>query len=85
VVPRFTFTPLVDAGWRDNLFVYPEFSMAQGWAAGKTSATARVTFWAVANETPWPIAESVVTVVRTRLIDGARKPVDDALMAKAGR
>ncbi len=85
VVPRFTFTPLVDAGLRDNLFVYPEFSMAQGWAAGKTSATARVTFWAVANETPWPIAESVVTVVRTRLIEGARRPVDEALMAKAGR
>ena len=85
VVPRFTFTPLVDAGRRDNLFVYPEFVMAQPWAQGKTSTTARVTFWAVANQRPWPIAESIVTVVRTRLIDGERRPVDEALAAKSGR
>lgn len=85
VVPRFTFTPLVDAALRDNLFVYPEFTMAQPWAAGKTSARAQVTFWAMANQTPWPIAESVVTVVRTRLIDGARRPVDEELMAKSSR
>jgi hypothetical protein len=77
VVPRFTFTPLVDATLRDNLFVYPEFSMAQRWAKGRTSATARVTFWAVANAAPWPIAESVVTVVRTSLVEGVRRPVDE--------
>lgn len=77
VVPRFSFTPLVDAVVRDNLFVYPHFSMAKRWAKGKTSSTARVTFWAVANAEPWPIAESVVTVVRTSIVDGARRPVDE--------
>ncbi len=77
VVPRFTFTPLVDAAARDNLFIYPHFSMTKRWAKGKTSATARVTFWAVANAMPWPIAESVVTVVRTSVVDGARRPVDE--------
>lgn len=77
IVPRFTFTPLVDATLRHNLFVYPEFAMAQRWAKGRTSATARVTFWAVANAAPWPIAESVVTVVRTSLVDGVRRPVDE--------
>lgn len=77
IVPRFTFTPLVDATLRHNLFVYPEFVMAQRWAKGRTSATARVTFWAVANAAPWPIAESVVTVVRTSLVDGVRRPVDE--------
>ncbi len=76
IVPRFTFTPLVDAMARDNLFVYPEFAMDRPWAKGKTSAIARVTFWAVANAAPWPIAESVVTVVRTSIVDGARRPVD---------
>jgi hypothetical protein len=77
VVPSFSFTPLADAAAQDNLFVYPEFRMEQPWASGKTSAAARVTFWAVANEEPWPIAESTVTVVRTRIIDGRRRPVDE--------
>ncbi len=85
IVPRFTFTPLGDAAARDNLFVYPEFAMAQRWAKGKSSATARVTFWAVANASPWPLAESVVTVVRTRLVDGVRRPVDEELVAKSSR
>jgi len=76
IVPRFTFTPLVDATLRPNLFIYPEFAIEQPWAKGRTSATARITFWAVANEVPWPIAESVVTVVRTTIVDGARRPVD---------
>jgi len=87
IVPRFTFTPLVDASLRDNLFVYPEFAMAQRWAKGRTSATARVTFWAVANAAPWPIAESVVTVVRTSLVDGVRRPVDEngAVVSKGAK
>ena len=66
-------TPLA----QDNLFIYPEFAAGQPWQPGKTSSTARVTFWAVAHEAPWPIAESVVTVVRTSLVDGARRPVDE--------
>jgi hypothetical protein len=77
VVPRFSFTPLAAAAAQDNLFVYPQFEVEQPWAPGKTSAAARVTYWAVANEAPWPIAESVVTVVRTSLINGVRRPVDD--------
>jgi hypothetical protein len=77
IVPRFTFTPLGDAIAQENLFIYPEFATAQPWAPGKTSSTARVTFWAVAHEAPWPIAESVVTVVRTSLVDGVRRPVDE--------
>jgi len=51
--------------------------MAKPWTRGKTSSTARVTFWAVANAEPWPIAESVVTVVRTSVVDGVRRPVDE--------
>lgn len=87
VVPRFSFTPLADAKAEDNLFVYPDFSMDQPWATGKTSARARVTFWAVANDVPWPMAESLVTVVRTSLVDGVRRPVDEQGKAgsKAGR
>ncbi|MCC7031492.1 MAG: hypothetical protein IT179_01500 [Acidobacteria bacterium] len=77
IVPRFTFTPLADAAAEDNLFIYPEFGLPQPWAKGRTSAVARVTFWAVANEAPWPIAESQVTVVRTSLVDGVRRPVDE--------
>ena len=77
VVPQFTFTPLGDALAQDNLFVYPEFGVVQPWQPGKTSSTARVTFWAVAHEAPWPIAESAVTVVRTSLVDGVRRPVDE--------
>lgn len=77
IVPRFTLTPLGDALAQDNLFIYPEFAVGQPWQPGKTSSTARVTFWAVAHEAPWPIAESVVTVVRTSLVDGARRPVDE--------
>jgi len=77
IVPRFTFTPLGDAVAQDNLFIYPEFHLARGWSPGKTSAAARVTFWAVAHEAPWPIAESLVTVVRTSMVDGVRRPVDD--------
>ena len=77
IVPRFTFTPLGDAVAQDNLFIYPEFQLARAWSPGKTSAAARVTFWAVAHEAPWPIAESLVTVVRTSLVDGVRRPVDD--------
>jgi hypothetical protein len=77
IVPRFTFTPLAEAAAEDNLFIYPEFALAQPWVRGKTSAAASVTFWAVANEAPWPIAESVVTVVRTSLVDGVRRPVDE--------
>jgi hypothetical protein len=54
---------------------------------GRTSATARVTFWAVANAAPWPIAESVVTVVRTSVVDGARRPVDENgdVVSKGGK
>lgn len=87
IVPRFTFTPLADAAARANLFVYPEFAIETPWVKGRTSAVARVTFWAVANEVPWPIAESVVTVVRTTIVDGARRPVDEKLQvpAKPGR
>jgi len=77
VVPRFTFTPLGDAVAQDNLFIYPEFGVGQPWLSGKTSTTARVTFWAMAHETPWPIAESLVTVVRTSLVGGVRRPVDE--------
>jgi hypothetical protein len=36
-----------------------------------------VTIWAVANEAPWPVAEVLVTVVRTSLVDGVRRPVDE--------
>lgn len=85
VVPRFSFTPLGMAAAQDNLFIYPEFTLQQPWAKGKTSATARVVYWAVANEAPWPIAESVVTVVRTSLVDGVRRPVDENGVAKASR
>ncbi len=77
VVPRFTFTPLAAAAAQDNLFVYPQFEVEQPWARGRTSATARVTYWAAANHAPWPIAESVVTVVRTSLVNGVRRPIDD--------
>ena len=77
IVPRFSFVPLADAVAEDNLFIYPEFSLEQPWAAGKSSAAARVTYWAVANELPRPIAESVVTVVRTSVVDGVRRPVDE--------
>lgn len=77
IVPRFTFTPLGHAQAQDNLFIYPGFAVEQPWQPGKTSSTARVTFWAVAHEEPWPIAESVVTVVRTSLVGGARRPVDE--------
>lgn len=77
IVPRFSFVPLADAVAENNLFIYPEFAMAQPWAPGKTSAAARVTYWAVANDLPRPIAESVVTVVRTSVVDGARRPVDE--------
>jgi hypothetical protein len=77
VVPRFTFTPLGDAIAQDNLFIYPEFGVGQPWLPGKTSTTARVTFWAVAHEAPWPISESLVTVVRTSLVGGVRRPVDE--------
>ena len=77
IVPRFTFTPLGDAAAEDNLFIYPDFALAQPWTKGKTSATGRVTIWAVANEAPWPVAECLVTVVRTSLVDGVRRPVDE--------
>jgi hypothetical protein len=77
IVPRFTFTPLADAKLCDNLFIYPHFAVEQGWAKGHTSAAARVTFWAAANAAPWPIAESVVTVVRTSVVGDVRRPVDE--------
>jgi len=77
VVPGFTFTPLADAAAQANLFVYPEFSLEQAWVAGRTSSSARVIIWAVAHEDPWPLASSVVTVVRTSLVAGARRPVDE--------
>jgi hypothetical protein len=77
IVPRFTFTPLGDAAAQDNLFIYPEFVLEKPWAPGKTSATAHVTYWAVAHEAPWPLAESSVTVVRTSVIDGVRRPVNE--------
>ena len=82
IVPRFTFTPLAAAAAQNNLFVYPQFELDKTWARGRTSATARVTYWAVANDAPWPLAESVVTVVRTSLVDGVRRPVDE--QGKAG-
>ena len=87
VVPRFSFAPLADAADQPNLFVYPEFSLTQPWAAGRTSAAARVTIWAVAHEDPWPLASSVVTVVRTTLDAGVRRPVDErgALSQKGSR
>jgi hypothetical protein len=77
VVPGFTFTPLADAAAQPNLFVYPEFSLEQSWVSGRTSAAARVIIWAVAHEDPWPLASSVVTVVRTSVVAGARRPVDE--------
>jgi hypothetical protein len=77
VVPRFSFTPLADAAAQPNLFVYPEFALDQPWAAGRTSMSARVTIWAVAYDDPWPLASSVVTVVRTTLASGVRRPVDE--------
>jgi hypothetical protein len=85
IVPRFSFTPLGDAAAQDNLFIYPDFAIDQPWTKGKTSSTARVTFWAVANEAPWPIAESIVTVVRTSMVDGVRRPVDENGVAKTPR
>ena len=85
IVPRFSFTPLGVAAAQDNLFIYPEFTLEQPWAKGKTSAAARLVYWAVANAAPWPIAESVVTVVRTSLVDGMRRPVDEQGVAKASR
>jgi hypothetical protein len=77
IVPRFSFTPLGYAVAQENLFIYPEFSLEKAWAPGKTSATARVTYSAVAHEAPWPLAESSVTIVRTSLIDGVRRPVNE--------
>jgi hypothetical protein len=77
IVPRFTFTPLGEAAAEENLFIYPEFAPATPWTKGKTSSTGRVTIWAVANEAPWPVAEVLVTVVRTSLVDGVRRPVDE--------
>ena len=85
VVPGFSFTPLGVAAAQDNLFIYPEFTIEQSWAKGKTSAEARVACWAVANEAPWPVAESVVTVVRTSLVNGVRRPVDENGVAKTSR
>lgn len=83
VVPRFSFTPLAEAALVPNLFIYPHVELAQGWASGRTSAKARVTFWAVANDLPWPIADSTVTVVRTSLVDGMRRAVNEE--GKPGR
>ncbi len=77
VVPRFTFTPLAHAAAQANLFVYPEFSLEQPWVPGRTSASARVIIWAVAQEDPWPLASTEVTVVRTSLVGGVRKAVDE--------
>ena len=77
IVPGFTFIPLADAAMQDNLFVYPAFELDQPWVKGKTSAAARVTLWAVANREPWPLAESVVTVVRTTVVEGVRRAVDE--------
>lgn len=79
IVPRFTFMPLADTTICDNLFIYPEFNVEQAWVKGRSSAVARVTYWAVANAAPWPIAESVVTVVRTTVVEGQRRPVDENL------
>ena len=83
IVPRFTFTPLAAAAAQNNLFVYPQFEVDKAWARGRTSATASVTYWAVANDAPWPLAESVVTVVRTSLMDSVRRPVDEQGKASA--
>jgi hypothetical protein len=77
VVPRFTFTPLAHAAAQSNLFVYPEFSLEQAWVPGRTSTSARVVIWAVAHEDPWPLASTEVTVVRTSLLAGVRRPVDE--------
>jgi hypothetical protein len=77
IVPRFSFTPLGDAIAQDNLFIYPQFALEKPWSPGKTSATARVTYWAVAHEAPWPLAEASVTVVRTSVVDGVRRPVNE--------
>lgn len=77
VVPGFSFVPLADAAAQPNLFVYPDFSLERAWVPGRTSATARVTVWAVAHEDPWPLASSVVTVVRTSVVAGGRRPVDE--------
>jgi hypothetical protein len=81
VVPRFSFTPLADAAAQPNLFVYPDFSLTQSWAGGRTSVVARVTIWAVAHEDPWPLASSLVTVVRTAVVGSTRRPVDEAGIA----
>ena len=85
IVPRFSFTRLADAAACDNLFVYPQFAMERPWTTGKSSSTVRVTIWAVANGAPWPVVESVVTVVRTRSVDGVRRPVDETGGRKSGR
>jgi hypothetical protein len=77
VVPKFSFTPLADAAAQPNLFVYPDFALEQPWTSGKTSVSARVTIWAVAHEDPWPLVSSVVTVVRTTVVAGVRRPVDE--------
>jgi hypothetical protein len=77
IVPSFSFAPLARANAEPNLFIYPEFALDQPWVSGKSSAVARVVYWAVANDFPKPIAESLVTVVRTSLIDGARRAVDE--------
>jgi hypothetical protein len=77
VVPRFSFTPLADAAAQPNLFVYPEFALEEPWVDGRTSVSARVTIWAVAFDDPWPLASSVVTVVRTSLVAAVRRPVDE--------
>jgi len=77
IVPRFSFTPLAAASARSNLFVYPHVMVEQPWAPGRTSATARVTYWAVANDAPWPLVESVVTVVRTTMVGGVGKPISE--------
>lgn len=86
VVPGFSFTPLAEAAAQPNLFVYPEFSLEQPWTAGRTSTSARVTIWAVAYEDPWPLASSLVAVVRTSLVGGTRRPVDErGATAQKGR
>lgn len=85
IVPRFTFTPLAEAAAQDNLFIYPSFEPAQGWTPSKTSASARVTFWAIANDDPWPLTESLVTVVRTCVVNGERRPVDELGRPKSSR
>lgn len=77
VVPRFSFVPLADAAAQPNLFVYPQFEVAQPWVPGRSSMTARVTMWAVAYEDPWPLASTLVTVVRTSQDQGLRRPIDE--------